>query len=540
MLLMLVLSTVMYLAGVLVRPAFKRPLAAKGAIACTILIWVILLVAGYSIGLNEYLTLSLAAIFFFLGLQSNSVQVIPSKTPSLSSDSRMIAPTTYAKPAIIKETDAPRPVAHSDIEINEDFAHALGLMGGNSACIFVTGKAGTGKSTLLRHFVKNTNKKVALLAPTGVAALNIQGVTIHSFFGFPARPLNKNDIKESRNRELFKALDTIIIDEISMVRADLLDAIDWFLRKNGRDQHAPFGGAQMIFFGDLFQLSPIVKREESKLFAEKYKSKFFFDAHALKDVDMRFVELRKVYRQSDGGFIDILNSVRTNSVKHDQLNYLNQRQHMALKSQDNSPPITLTTTNSVADTINQERLEKIAAREFIFTGIIEGEFKERELPTMSQLRLKKGSQVMFVKNDLQRRWVNGTIGQIESIDDQSIAIRVPSPDGRSYVYPVEQEKWEVLEYKYDSETQTVHTVATGAFTQYPVKLAWAITIHKSQGLTFDKVIIDLGSGAFTHGQTYVALSRCTSLEGIALSKPITRGDIRVEISVVKFMKRVAA
>lgn len=438
--------------------------------------------------------------------------------------------------AELPTTSAPSRISNDfpNIEISKDFENAFSLLESTSDCIFITGRAGTGKSTLLRYFVANTKKQVVVLASTGIAALNIGGATIHSFFKFPPRPLTDDDIKESPNKEMYKAIDTIIIDEISMVRADLLDAIDKFLRMNGKDLRKPFGGIQVIFFGDLFQLPPIVSDEaESQYFATVYQSPWFFDAHVFKVHPHKLIELTKVYRQKDSDFITLLDAIRTGQFNDSHLQRINERFQIWQHPNGNTPNITLTSTNEIAHQINETELNKLPHPEFIYTGVVEGDFPKKTYPTNTVLRLKQGAQIMFVKNDSNRRWVNGTIAKIYSLENEAIYVEVTDKDN-SFVYNVPKEKWEILKYKFDFVTRKLETEVIGTFTQYPLRLAWAVTIHKSQGLTFDKLIVDLGNGAFAHGQTYVALSRCTSYEGIFLKQRISKGDIRVDSEVNRY------
>lgn len=422
----------------------------------------------------------------------------------------------------------------SNIEISDEFENAFSLLENMRDCVFITGKAGTGKSTLLKYFVANTKKQVVVLAFTGVAALNVGGETIHSFFKFPPRPIMDDDIRERSNREVYKLIDTIVIDEISMVRADLLDAIDKFMRINGRDISKPFGGIQVVFFGDLFQLSPIVSgTEESQYISSLYKSPWFFDANVMKSHPYKLIELTKVYRQKDASFIALLDSIRTGSFDNSHLNQLNQRFQVRQLQNGSTPNITLTSTNNLAAQINEAKLNQLVSPEFTYLGTIEGDFPKKALPTDTVLKFKQGAQVMFVKNDLSRRWVNGTIGKVYSLDKDSIHVEI-TENGTQSIYPVGIEKWEILKYKFDSISHRLDTEVVGAFTQYPLRLAWAVTIHKSQGLTFDSVVIDLGYGAFAYGQTYVALSRCTSYEGISLKKRIGRSDVRVDSEVNRY------
>lgn len=442
-------------------------------------------------------------------------------------------------PAESPSTQRPRYISEiSNIEVTDEFENTFSLLENTNDCVFITGKAGTGKSTLLKYFVANTKKQVVVLAFTGVAALNIGGETIHSFFKFPLRPIMDSDIKERSNREIYKLIDTIVIDEVSMVRVDLLDAIDKFMRVNGRDISKPFGGIQVVFFGDLFQLSPIVSSpQEAQYLASLYKSHWFFDANVLKSHPYKIIELTKVYRQKDATFITLLDSVRIGHFDNSHLNQINQRFQAKLTENTNSLIITLTSKNDIAAQINQAKLNLLSSPEFTYLGTIEGSFPERALPTDTVLKFKQGAQIMFVRNDVNRRWVNGTIGKIHSLDNDSIYVEI-TDNGNQSIYQVNIEKWEILKYKFDPIARRLETEVVGSFTQYPLRLAWAITIHKSQGLTFDNVIIDLGSGAFAHGQTYVALSRCTSYEGISLKTRIRRNDIRVDSEVNRYFSNV--
>lgn len=421
------------------------------------------------------------------------------------------------------------------IEINEQFRNALTWLNDTDTCIFITGKAGTGKSTLLKYFVYTSQKQVALLAPTGVAALNIGGVTIHSFFKFPARPITDADIRVARDKKLYQSFDAIVIDEISMVRADMLDAIDRFLRLNGKDRKKPFGGMKMIFFGDLYQLPPIVANsEERQYLASRYQGAFFFQANVLHAIEMKIIELTKVYRQKDAAFIDLLNAIRTNEISQSQLDLLNSRFLPGFNPDSSVHYITLTPTKDLANRINMAKLKEIDAPQYTFRGMIEGQFPDSRLPTEARLILKKDAQVMLVRNDIDGRWVNGTLAKIHKIGHNFIKVAIEE-NGNTFYHNIDKEKWEIYNYTFDPYENRIKTVITGAFTQYPLKLAWAVTIHKSQGLTFDRMILDIGSGAFAAGQTYVALSRCTSFEGLILRKKIGFRDIRMDPEVKLFM-----
>ncbi|MFN3740244.1 MAG: AAA family ATPase [Thermodesulfovibrionales bacterium] len=423
------------------------------------------------------------------------------------------------------------------LELNEFFLKALHLMDNSDVHVFITGRAGTGKSTLLNYFRKNTKKNIAILAPTGVAAVNIKGQTIHSFFNFrpDITPFTVKEIRP-RNKELYKKLDAIVIDEISMVRADLLDSINEFLKLYGRKKTVPFGGIKFIFIGDLYQLPPVVTSREMSLFSELYRSPYFFDARVFEeDIEMEFIELEKVYRQKDEVFLSILNAIRNNTVTDRELAELNKR-YMPDFVPDKEFYIYLTTTNSLADSINRERLDEIKGRIYSYEGFLDGDFKEGDLPAPLILNIKIGSQVMLLNNDSSGRWVNGSIGRVVDIERQRdetdiIWVELENKD----VVDVTPYTWEMFEFTFDRGSKTIVSDVVGTFTQYPLRLAWAITIHKSQGLTFDRVIIDIGRGTFSHGQLYVALSRCTSLEGLILKRPVMRRHVLMDRRVVNFI-----
>ncbi|MBI5699622.1 AAA family ATPase [Candidatus Saganbacteria bacterium] len=419
------------------------------------------------------------------------------------------------------------------IELNDLFKRALELLENSGKSVFITGKAGTGKSTLLQYFREHTKKKIVVLAPTGVAAINVQGETIHSFFGFkPDITLEKvKKIKFKPGRKnIYKEIDAIVIDEISMVRADLLDCVDKFLRLNGKNRLLPFGGLQMIFIGDLYQLPPVVTGEEKHIFKGHYQSEYFFDARVFGGMKIEYIELEKVYRQKDEAFIGLLNAVRNNTAGEKELAELNAR-----LIPDHRPAgdysICLTTTNKMAGEINEAHLARLPGKTWESVGKISGEFKARQLPTEIELKLKNGAQIMLLNNDQMRRWVNGTLGKIKKIKESEIEVELR--DGR--VETVRSFEWQMFHFQLDGKTGRLETETVGSFIQFPIKLAWAITIHKSQGKTFDKVIIDLGRGTFAHGQLYVALSRCTSLKGIVLKRPVKKQHIIMDYRVVKFI-----
>ncbi|MBI5603410.1 MAG: AAA family ATPase [Deltaproteobacteria bacterium] len=430
------------------------------------------------------------------------------------------------------------------IEINERFQQALELMENTDRHLFVTGKAGTGKSTLLDHFRKMTRKKIAVLAPTGVAALNVRGQTIHSFCGFKPDisldKVKKKSPKDSKRPTLYKQLETIVIDEVSMVRADLLDCVEKFLRLNGRQPKKSFGGIQMIFIGDLYQLPPVVTSAEKAVFRLQYETPYFFSSRIFTTprFEMEFVELEKIYRQTDEDFIGLLNAIRNRSITDADMVRLNQNCAPDFLPEADDFYIYLTSTNDQAFQRNQEKLDRLAGKAVTFQGLIEGDFEPSALPTETILEVKTGAQVMLLNNDPLGRWVNGSIGKITGIISrrgEEDTIQVELEDNTvARVTPV---TWEILKYTYDANARKIFSQPVGAFTQYPLKLAWAITIHKSQGKTFEKVVIDIGRGTFAHGQVYVALSRCTSLKGLILSKPIQKHHILMDFRVVKFLTR---
>ncbi|MDP3787189.1 MAG: AAA family ATPase, partial [Candidatus Omnitrophota bacterium] len=394
------------------------------------------------------------------------------------------------------------------LDMNDEFKAAFDLMENTRECLFVTGKAGTGKSTLLKYFKANTGKKIIVLAPTGVAAINVGGQTIHSFFRLPPRIIQKDTIKRLRDKSLVENLDMVIIDEVSMVRADIMDGIDYALRLNRGRMKIPFGGVQMVFFGDLFQLSPVVENEAKELMEEMYSSPYFFSAKVFNDCNIRSIELSTIYRQKDSSFMELLNRVRNKEYTKEDMDTLNKRVQKDIAVSKKDETVILTTTNSLANTINQDRLSKLPGKEITYKALTSGKFEESAYPTDTSLKLKKGAQVILIKNDPGKLWVNGTLAKVVALSNDSIVVDI---NGRTCDVPVV--KWQKIEYNYNEDEDKIEDKVVGAFAQYPIKLAWAITIHKSQGQTFDKVIIDLGHGAFTHGQVYVALSRCTCLDG---------------------------
>jgi ATP-dependent exoDNAse (exonuclease V) alpha subunit len=426
---------------------------------------------------------------------------------------------------------------NTPLALGHEFKAILNQLETTSEHFFITGRAGTGKSTLLNLFRNTTKKRAAVLAPTGIAALNVKGQTIHSFFGFPPRMINKTDIEKRKNFKLFVNLECIIIDEISMVRADMIDNIDTFLRKN-RSVNAPFGGVQMIFFGDLFQLPPVLGSDfERQYFKLYYDSPYFFSAQVfqnkLEGFSLKMIELQTVYRQSERFFINILDNIRTGEVEEDDFYTLNER-YVDLP-EDTRYFIYLCSVNATADSINRIELDKIKEPTLTYQAKIDGEFAPQLFPTESILTLKKGAQVMFIKNDVDRKYVNGSIGIVTELEKDVISVSIMDDEGEEKIFKVFYEEWEIIKYNIkDKDVKNIETTIVGRFNQLPVRLAWAITIHKSQGKTFEKVIIDMGRGAFDFGQTYVALSRCKTLEGIYLRKPLRGRDIMVDQSIVEY------
>ena len=427
------------------------------------------------------------------------------------------------------------------IEINDEFKKALELMDATSKNVFITGKAGTGKSTLLEYFRNHTKKKIVVLAPTGVAALNIKGQTIHSFFRFkPDVTLDKvKKIVKDTKKNIYNQIDTVVIDEISMVRADSLDCVDKFFRLNCAQKNLPFGGKQMIFIGDLYQLPPVIKGEEKEIFKNKYQTGYFFSAQVFENFPMEFVELIKIYRQKDEKFIEMLNAIRNNTITEYLLMALNSRYNPDFIPLKNDFYIYLTTLNRLVQKINNEQLDEIHGRVYQYEGWKGGNFQEKDLPTDKILSVKIGAQVMLLNNDSMGRWVNGSVGKIIGIyqpeNGDPDVITVELTDGS--LAEVEPYTWEIFEYQYNERAGSLKTKVLGSFTQYPLRLAWAITIHKSQGKTFNKVIIDIGKGTFTSGQIYVALSRCTSLGGIVLKQKIQKKHVFIDWKVIDFVTK---
>jgi ATP-dependent DNA helicase PIF1 len=442
------------------------------------------------------------------------------------------------KPIIEQKKETPKP----QFVLTEEFKEILDLLKNTNESIFITGKAGTGKSSLLKHFIKNTNKKLVILAPTGIAALNVSGQTIHSFFRFPPSIITPNKIEPDYVRaELFKNLQMVIIDEISMVRADLMNGIDIALRKNRNRLDEPFGGVQMVFIGDLFQLPPVVMESDRDYILKTYGGQYFFDSTVFKTFKYHFKELTTIFRQSNGQpeFKTMLNNIRNNEAQFNDMALLNSRHKDNAGEQENS--IFLTTRRNISRNINNVKLENLPGEKFTFTGTLSGKYlklKEEaeeklddKLPAPYKLELKKDAQIMMLKNDGGKRWVNGSIGKVEKLEENVITVKI---DGNKY--KIEKESWNEVEYVLNKETKEIEERIIAGFSQFPLQLSYAMTIHKSQGKTFDKITVDVGTGAFAHGQIYVALSRCRTIEGIILNNPIRNNDIIVDPRVIEYYK----
>lgn len=434
---------------------------------------------------------------------------------------------------------------HIDLD-NPEFQDAWSVISKTHSSVFLTGKAGTGKSTFLKYICANTKKEHVVLAPTGIAAVNVGGQTLHSFFKIPFKPMVPDDpdyANPARMRKmlrytkekvkLIQKLELIIIDEISMVRADIIDFVDRVLRVYSGNMREPFGGKQLLLVGDIFQLEPVVTHDTRDILRRYYKNFFFFNARAFDQINLVAIELRKIYRQNDSRFIALLDRVRVNQASPTDIACLNQRCAPDYREVSDHFAITLATRRDTVDSINDEHMKALKTPEYVYEGAIEGDFPENSLPTAYHLALKEGAQVIFIRNDKEGRWYNGTIAKVTRLTDT--AVYVALEDGEEMT--VEREVWENMQYTYNEKEKKVEEKVLGSFAQIPIKPAWALTVHRSQGLTFNNVIIDFAGGAFTGGQTYVALSRCTTMEGITLLKPLSERDIIVNMAVVEFSRQ---
>ncbi len=449
----------------------------------------------------------------------------------------------------LKEKTAHTPMDKSslvNIDLNNtEFQYAWSLLKDTNRSVFLTGKAGTGKSTFLKYIRENIRKKSIVLAPTGIASVNVGGQTLHSFFKIPFKPLLPDDPELTPKRllrtlrysadkmKLIQNLELIIIDEISMVRADIIDFIDKVLRVFSKNMREPFGGKQLLFVGDVYQLEPVVTRDAREILSRSYKQFNFFNAHVFSQLGLVPIELRKVYRQKeDADFLALLDRVRGGHATLFDINTLNLRYNPNYKDTGDSFSITLAMRRDTVDAINDEHMHALTTPEYTFIGIIENEYPVNELPTNKVLVLKQDAQVMFVRNDKEGRWVNGTLAKVCEVSEDLLKVELENGN----TYQLEMEMWENIQYSYDEKENKIIEQVLGSFSQFPIKPAWAITVHKSQGLTFNNVVIDFGGGAFSSGQTYVALSRCTSLRGITLLTPIRERDIIINRAVVEFSK----
>lgn len=418
-----------------------------------------------------------------------------------------------------------------DVKLNDEQQKIFDTIENGNENVYITGKAGTGKSTLLQYFHYKSKKRLVVVAPTGIAALNVGGQTINSLFRIPPGFITKDKLRiDDDTALLLRNIDAVVIDEISMVRVDLMDAIDHVLRIS-RGNNKLFGGVQIIMFGDLYQLPPVVEDPElEKYFTENFGGYYFFNADVWRKTHLGAYELKNILRQEEENFKKILNDVRSGKVSNLTLEALNQRMGNELP---NEGVVTLATTNASVNQINNNKLAQLNENIYEYSAVISGQIDRSYFPTEERLQLKKGAQVMFVKNDKFKRWVNGTLGIIHELNQNEIKVNI---DG--FIYSIPQETWNKIKYYYNRETKSIEEETISSFTQYPIKLAWAVTIHKSQGKTYESIIVDLGWGAFAHGQTYVALSRCKTFGGLFLKRKVLFKDIIVDPQIVQFMNRV--
>lgn len=432
---------------------------------------------------------------------------------------------SYAVPTLnLQEIDV------SEIKLSDEQQKLFNRFENTKSHMFITGKAGTGKSVLLQYIKLHTQRNIVVVAPTGVAALNVGGQTIHSLFLFPPTFIDTKALHLSaKSAKILKNIDTLVIDEVSMVRADLMDGID-FLLKQARDSQEPFGGVQLLMFGDLYQLPPVVNEPDLINYFEQLNGGYyFFHSMAWNGTELEIYELQQNFRQTDENFKTILNSLRSGDIDDLSLQNLN---HRSTIPSPETGVIILATTNSTVFQINHSRLNELLDEAFTFSATITGDLDPYSYPTEGSLILKKGAQIMMLKNDSKKRWVNGSLGTIESVSKTQIKVKI---DGN--IYDVSPETWQKIRYEFNSDKRQVEEKVVSSFTQFPLRLAWAITVHKSQGQTYDSVVIDMGRGAFAHGQTYVALSRCKSLDTLYLKRPLTFNDIIIDPKIIDFMKK---
>lgn len=467
-------------------------------------------------------------IYFVYNLFKGDTKYVPAKQKTYSSNYS----NSFTKPRVNRKLNTEQ-VFIENITLSEEQKKLFQKIENSNDHFFITGKAGTGKSVLLQYLKQKSKKNLVVGAFTGVAALNVGAQTLHSLFGLPIGFIDINKLTlSSKVRTLLRHVETIVIDEVSMVRADMMGAIDILLQQ-AKGNTKPFGGVQMVMFGDLYQLPPVVADEGlHEYFTHNHGGPYFFNAEVWQKTKLSTFELTYIFRQKDDqGFKDILNKVRKNNLGEDTLSLLNQRYTEEIPTEG---VITLATRNSVVDEINNTRLLKIDKPEFVYQAEISGNLERSAFPTEEFLKLKEGAQVMLLKNDPEKRWVNGTVGIIESLSPIEIKVRINGVIS----YSVPRNTWNKIRYYYDPETRKIEEEVLSTFTQFPIRLAWAFTIHKSQGKTYNSVVVNMQGGAFAHGQTYVALSRCTTLEGLYLSQPIERDDIKIDPIVVSFMEQV--
>jgi hypothetical protein len=460
-----------------------------------------------------------------LGMDAAERAAIRPVLPALPKPSRSSKRAPKREPRTGRRR-ATRP-AREPIQMNEELEAAFRAVDIGKQIIFVTGGAGTGKSTFIRELRERfPERDQVVLAPTGVAALNAGAQTIHSFCGFPLRPVVESDVRQlddsaADRRQVIENLDLLIVDEVSMVRADILDALERFLRIN-RGSAIPFGGVQMVLVGDLFQLPPVVTREDEPFLAERYPSPFFFSASCLRGLSFAPVELQIIYRQSEEEFTRLLRDLRDGQNVEASVARINR---LCVGRRIDGPHVILVPTRRAAAALNEVRLGELSSRELVFEAATVGSFAgkgEESLPAPKRLALKRGAQVMFTRNDPERRWVNGTLGTVERLKKESVSVRLRDGD----VHEVDLAEWQDIDYAFDKKENRVVEEIAGTYTQYPLMLAWSVTIHKAQGLTLERVAVDLGRGAFADGQVYVALSRCQSIEGLSLTRPVRAGEVR--------------